>query len=249
MHARPRRSQGNPPPAAPPAGRVDVNAVVSYNLRAIRESRGWTQAHMARRLAELTGHELPSASIGHMERGFAEGRRRRFDAHEIYLLSVVFDVPLVYFFLPPPAGTGPTHLRDTGAPLPELYAAVLGTDEQLVDLDARLGEVRVDNPEAAEAVVAAVFGVGPGWVEEFRAWRRSRLLEVSREYGVRLADLAGFLRTFAEELAALGPRAYMSSQPSGVDEPFAYVAASAAGRQRRVAPEPSAADRAQSATT
>ena len=60
---------------------LDVNAVVSYNVKAIRERRGMTQQGVANRLAQLTGHQLPQASISAMERGFDGERRRRFDAH------------------------------------------------------------------------------------------------------------------------------------------------------------------------
>jgi hypothetical protein len=97
-----RRQKDEEPPPAEPRG-MDVNAVVSYNLRTIRVRQGWTQEQVARRLAALTGHELPQASISAMERGYEGGRRRRFDAHEIYLLSWVFGVPIIYFFIPPPA--------------------------------------------------------------------------------------------------------------------------------------------------
>ena len=67
---------------------------------------GWTQQQVADRLGPLTGHILPQASISAMERGFDGERRRRFDAHELYLLSVLFDVPIAYFFLPPPGASG-----------------------------------------------------------------------------------------------------------------------------------------------
>ncbi len=90
---RPRKRQSEPS-ATPEAPGLDVNAVVSYNVKAIRERRGLTQQAVADRLAELTGHQLPQASISAMERGFDGERRRRFDAHELYLLSVVFDVPI-----------------------------------------------------------------------------------------------------------------------------------------------------------
>ena len=73
---------------------LDVNAVVSYNVKAIRERRGWTQQSVAERLGRVTGHQLPQASISAMERAFDGARRRCFDAHELYLLSVVFDVPI-----------------------------------------------------------------------------------------------------------------------------------------------------------
>ena len=77
-------------------------------MKAIRERRGWTQQSVAERLGRITGHQLPQASISAMERGFDGERRRRFDAHELYFLSVVFDVPIAYFFVPPP-GTGFEH--------------------------------------------------------------------------------------------------------------------------------------------
>src|SRR4051812_49994046 len=119
---------------------MDVNAIVSFNVRDIRERRGWTQQFVAERLAQFTGHQLPQASISAMERGFDGERRRRFDAHELYLLSVVFDVPIAYFFIPPP-GTGLTELADTRRPVAELWRALLGTENQLDAVDARLAEI------------------------------------------------------------------------------------------------------------
>jgi transcriptional regulator with XRE-family HTH domain len=94
VRARKAKQESAQPTEAPG---LDVNAVVSYNVKAIRERRGMTQQQVADRLAVLTGHQLPQASISAMERGFDGERRRRFDAHELYLLSVVFDVPVTYF--------------------------------------------------------------------------------------------------------------------------------------------------------
>ena len=93
-----------------------------------------------------------------MERGFDGERRRRFDAHELYLLSVVFDVPIAYFFIPPP-GTGIGELADTHRPVAELYAQRCSArTTQLDAVDARLAEIKIDNPEAADEVLAAIFG-------------------------------------------------------------------------------------------
>lgn len=50
-------------PAPAPGERIDVNAIVSYNVCAIRERRGWTQEMVAAHLARLTGHTLPQASM------------------------------------------------------------------------------------------------------------------------------------------------------------------------------------------
>ncbi len=192
---------------------LDVNAVVSYNVKAIRERRGMTQQGVADRLATLTGHQLPQASISAMERGFDGERRRRFDAHELYLLSVVFDVPIAYFFIPPP-GTGFAELADTRRPVAELYRAWLGTDEQLEAVDARLAEIKIENPEASDEVLAAIFGpegAAQNWHDHFRTWRKRRLRQVEVEYGDRLDEAAEFLAEFAAKIKALGPAGYLRS--------------------------------------
>jgi transcriptional regulator with XRE-family HTH domain len=195
---------------------VDVNAVVSYNLKLIRERQGWTQQGVAQRLAQLTGHELPQASISAMERGFDGDRRRRFDAHELYLLSVVFGVPIAYFFLPPPDGErGQQYLADTEAPITELYVALLGQDDQLADIDQRLADIGITNPEQADQALAAVFGADHAtgnWHPHFRTWRKRRLLALERTYGDRLDDIADLLGTFAAEVKAVGPKAYLQSK-------------------------------------
>lgn len=84
----------------------DAARPVSPNLRvrgpAMTVAVGRTRPQVAERLAGFTGHRLPQASISQMERSFECERRRRFNAHDLYLLSKVFAVPIVYFFLPPP---------------------------------------------------------------------------------------------------------------------------------------------------
>src|SRR6266508_3513733 len=153
--ARPRAKKEETPDAEtrlPWKEGMDVNAIVSYNVKAARERRGMTQEDVAEGLAQLTGHQLPQASISAMERGFDGERRRRFDAHELYLLSVVFNVPIAYFFIPPP-GTGFGELADTRRPIAELWRSLLGTEDQLDAVDARLAEIKIDNPDAADEVL------------------------------------------------------------------------------------------------
>jgi transcriptional regulator with XRE-family HTH domain len=215
---RPRKRPADPPPQQPG---LDVNAVVSYNVKAIRERRGMTQQAVADRLATLTGHQLPQASISAMERGFDGERRRRFDAHELYLLSVVFDVPITYFFIPPP-GTGLAELADTRRPVGELYRALLGTDDQLDAVDARLAEIKLENPEAADEILSAIFGPGGAarnWHDHFRTWRKKRLREIEVEYGDQLDEVAEFLAEFAANVKALGPAGYLRSTSHRNGEP------------------------------
>jgi transcriptional regulator with XRE-family HTH domain len=215
---RPRKRP--PPKPAEPAG-LDVNAVVSYNLRAIRERRGMTQQQVADRLAQLTGHLLPQASISAMERGFDGERRRRFDAHELYLLSVVFEVPIAYFFIPPP-DTGAGELADTRRPIAELWRSLLGTDDQLGPVDDRLAEIKITNPDAADEVLAAIFGpegAARNWHPHFRTWRKRRLREIEVEYGDQLDEIADVLADFAAKIKALGPAGYLRSSAHRPGEP------------------------------
>lgn len=218
---RPRKRQPDDAPPAEPTG-MDVNAVVSYNVKAIRERRGMTQQGVADRLAQLTGHQLPQASISAMERGVDGERRRRFDAHELYLLSTVFDVPIAYFFIPPP-GTGLTELADTRRPVAELWRALLGTDTQLDAVDARLAEIKIDDPDASDQVLAAIFGpdnAANNWHQHFRTWRKQRLREIEVEYGDRLDEVAEFLAEFATKVKALGPAGYLRSTSHRAGEPI-----------------------------
>jgi len=205
----------DPASAADPIDRsvtgLDVNAVVSYNLKAIRERQGWTQQGVAQRLAQFTGRELPQASISAMERGFDGDRRRLFNAHELYLLSQVFDVPIAYFFLPPPDELD-VELADTRRPVAELYAAMLGRDDQMAEMDERLTEIGLADPANGAQTLAAIYGAdwaAGDWFEHFRTWRKKRLLALERQYGDRLDDVAQFLATFADELGRVGPRAYL----------------------------------------
>lgn len=130
---------------------LDLNAVVSYNVRAIRLLRGLTQDQVADRLAEFTRHRLPQASISQMERSFVDRRRRRlFDAHDLYLLAKVFDVPIVYFFLPPPTCLE-RRIVTTGEPVSAIVDLLFGTSASLRAVDSRLVEIAPRPIEESDA--------------------------------------------------------------------------------------------------
>lgn len=192
---------------------MDVNSVVAYNMRAIRERRRWTQIEVSDRLAELTGRHLQQATISAMERSFDGPRRRLFDAHELYLLSVVFDVPIIYFFLPPPDLDA--SVADTGRPVEELYAALLGHDSQQSPVAQRLAEIAARNPEGAMRVLATIAGVDPvdvDLLDHFRAWRERRLTRLEGEYGPRLAAAAEFLSKFVAAVKATRTAAFLETE-------------------------------------
>ena len=91
-------------PHQPPTRVLDANQVVAYNFRAARELRGWTQDHVAYLLAQHLGQQLPKASISAIERSVDSDRRREFDAQELVAFALTFDLPIVWFLLPPPGG-------------------------------------------------------------------------------------------------------------------------------------------------
>jgi transcriptional regulator with XRE-family HTH domain len=201
--------------AEAPDGPMDVNSVVSYNVKRIRKKREMTQQDVAEHLARFTGRLLPQASISAMELGFEGERRRRFDAHELYLLSLVFGVPIVYFFLPPPE-TGFRQLADSGRPVSELYVSVLGRDHQLAEFDDRLEELNIHSPGQVDDVAVAIFGdpeaAAQNWHQHYRTWRKKRLAQIARTYGDRLDEVAAFLAEFANEITQLGPKSYLQAK-------------------------------------
>lgn len=89
-------------PAVPPQGRIlSINEIVSYNLMRARRSNAWTQQDVADLLQRYTGRSWSNASVSAAERAWQGGRPRRFDVSEIVAMSKIFDVPIMYFFLPP----------------------------------------------------------------------------------------------------------------------------------------------------
>jgi hypothetical protein len=191
---------------------MDVNAVVSYNLRDIRRWRGLTQTQVGAALARHTGHQLPQASISAMERSVEGGRRRRFDAHELYLLSVVFGVPIAYFFLPPPGTAG--RLAGTGRPVHDLYAATLGRAHHLDALDDRIDACLTGRDDtgqggaggaggAAGAGSAGIGGTPASWREDFLQWRGQRIAALTPDPD-GLDTVARLLGALFDAFAAAG---------------------------------------------
>ncbi len=169
----------------------DVNAVVAHNLRTIRRLRGLTQQQAAERLAVFTGNRPLQASISAMERAFDSGRRRLFDAQTLYLLSRVFDVPIIYFFLPPADCLDHT-LDGTNEPVASLLESSLGAAEALPIIDRRLVEI-TPRPGNGHGVTGA--GMPAACVQRWQHDLR-RLTEV--DCNARLREIADLLRVLTD---------------------------------------------------
>ena len=120
------------------------NQIVAYRVAQARLMRGWTQEQAAAELEPFLGQKLSPASFSAIERSFAGGRIRQFNADEILALSRGFRLPIGWFFTPPPVMEGVGVLTPDA---PEGY-------EPLLLIDAMLGN---------DATL-------PEWIEALKLW-------------------------------------------------------------------------------
>jgi hypothetical protein len=106
------------------------NQIVALNVGRARALRGWTQEQAAEALAPYLGAKWSNASFSAVERSIAGTRVKQFSADELVALSRGFDLPIGWFFTPPPPS------EDAGVHVPD--AGMKGTDPQLL-LDVVLG--------------------------------------------------------------------------------------------------------------
>lgn len=190
---------------------VDINQVVAYNLRMARELRGWTQEELADRLEPYLGQRLTQASVSAMERAWDGTRRREFDAHELLVFAMVFDLPIVWFLLPPPRDH--RLMRATTRPVDELYMYLVGRPEQLEPVYARLREIGVHDPSEAEQIVEKLTG-RPG---ESRRWsyrdrRKELLLALLDEHADALDAAVEELGKWFDHLRTTGIRGFIAEK-------------------------------------
>ncbi len=78
-----------------------ASQVVAHNLTRARELRGLTQAEVAERLSRFTGARWSQVTVAQAEGSVSGQRVRSFSANELVALARTFDLPVLYFFLPP----------------------------------------------------------------------------------------------------------------------------------------------------
>jgi transcriptional regulator with XRE-family HTH domain len=107
------------------ARRWTASQVVAHNLTQARELRGLTQTQVAERLSRFTGTRWSQATVAQAEGSVGGQRIRQFTANELVALARTFDLPVLYFFLPPDDQSGRLATDDTKAGLPWDYLLVL----------------------------------------------------------------------------------------------------------------------------
>lgn len=116
---------------------LSPNQVVAYNLYQARLLRGWTQEEAAEELDKHLGKRWSKAVFSAAERSVDGNRIRPFDADELVAFARTFDLPVLYFLLPP-AG----HDWEPAQPLTEesvnLFETLLLTEEGLEEIQRRV---------------------------------------------------------------------------------------------------------------
>ncbi len=105
--------------------RWTASQVVAHNLTRARELRGLTQTEVAERLSRFSGSNWSQATVAQAEGSVSGQRIRQFTANELVALARTFDLPLVFFFLPPDDGSGRLVTDDAKGGLPWEYLLVL----------------------------------------------------------------------------------------------------------------------------
>jgi transcriptional regulator with XRE-family HTH domain len=210
----PRRRSSSPGPSSPPE--VDLNQVVAYNLRAARELRGWTQEDVSDRLEPYLGQRLTQAGVSALERAWDGDRRREFDAQEILIFSEVFDLPIVWFFLPPPGDH--RLMAATSRPVDELYAKVVGRADQVAPVYERLRQFGISDPTAADAAVELISGA-PSAAREwsYRERRKEAMRAMLDRHADDLDSAVDELGRWVDHLRQVGVRGFIAERTGDPD--------------------------------
>ena len=205
------------PPSA--ADEIDLNQVVAFNLREARQLRGWTQEELADRLEPYLGQRLTQAGVSSMERAWDGERRREFDAHELLIFAMVFNLPILYFLLPPPGDH--RRLQATSAQVNELYGWLLGRSGQVEPVYERLRQLGITDPTAAEETVEKITGVTSAAGEwSYRERRKELLLAILDEHADAFDKNIDELGRIVDHLRQVGLRGFVAEHTN--DEDFTF---------------------------
>jgi transcriptional regulator with XRE-family HTH domain len=189
---------------------ADMNEVVAYNFKRARDLYGWTQDEVADRLEPFLGVRLPQASISGIERGYM-GRRREFDAQELVAFACCFDLPIMWFFIPPLDDY--RRLLNTSDHVNELYTLLLGREDQLPTLYDRFRELGYREPDAADVTLERMSGgerTGKT-MADYRTRRKDLLIALLDRSSDKFDKATDELGGIVDQLRQLGLKAFVAS--------------------------------------
>jgi transcriptional regulator with XRE-family HTH domain len=195
---------------------VNLNEIVAYNFRRARELRGLTQDEAAARLEPFLGQRLRQAAVSSIEGAFGGDRRREFDAQELLAFACGFDVPLVWFFLPPPEDH--RRLQGTSDIVSELYLVALGRNDQLDLLRDRFRELGHAEPDETDRALERVYG-GPTerTLADYPTRRKELLLAMLDKHADNLDAAADEMGRFFDHLRQVGIRGFVAEKANDSD--------------------------------
>jgi hypothetical protein len=202
--------------AAQPVGEVDINQVIAYNVREARELRGWTQEDFAVHLEPYLGQRLTQAGVSSMERAWDGDRKREFDGQELFVFSLVFDLPMIWFLLPPPGDK--RLIRGTGRPVRELYAHLLGVPHQLDALHDKLRRLGIADPGEMDAMFERLSGQPTSAAQwSYRERRKAMLLALLDQYADDFDTAVEDLGRIVDHLRQVGMRGFIAEKTNDRD--------------------------------
>ena len=194
---------------------VSPNQLVAYNLAQARLHKGWTQQQAAEALEPFLGVRWSKASFSAAERSIDGERIRQFTTDEIVAFARCFQLPVTWFFLPPPPRIPegyPVNIAVPDEPEWGLTPAVMVDVVYGDGAAAALMDIRVENffhaleedrmtaaqhtiASAATARVRLVMSKAIGWLPDWQTRLRAMAnhledweAQVRREYDVDLDD-------------------------------------------------------------
>jgi hypothetical protein len=193
------------------------NQIVAYNVSKARAIRGWTQEQAAEELAPYLGAKLSGASFSALERSaWNVNRIKQFSADDLLALSRGFDLPIGFFFVPPPpafdAGLYGPDAGSKGLDPIVILDAILGTpdnlgywESELLDYSASIAPMpksKKEKPSVSPADLAD--RLSPLMAMRAKAGLRSRFggIEEAKEVLERLTELLGELDEAAPDVMA-----------------------------------------------
>jgi hypothetical protein len=143
---------------------LTINMLVGYNLMRARKALNLSQDEAADRLEPFLGARWSKNVYSAAERSFQGARVRQFSADEIAAFCLAFDLPVAYFFLPPPAadrGDDADGVTSGGQTVSwhDLLTGLLSPDGAL-SLLPRIRELPAGEAEPSVIQMAAPFGAG-----------------------------------------------------------------------------------------
>ena len=191
------------------SGPRNLNQIVSFNFRAARTMRNWSQDELAKRLESASGRRVTQSTVSSLERAWDGDRPRQFDVHELALYALVLDVPILWFFLPPPGYRG--ELEGIDRSVLDLYALVVGRNDQVEPMVERLREFGVHDPTSADEILEKITGApSHNRQRSFRERRQELLLAVLDAHADDLERAAVVLGKFFDHLRQVGFRGFVA---------------------------------------